>query len=396
MLQELKSMFKKQAGVERFDLIQNLSVGLIMNGLTSDFAGFVRNYNMYNTGKTIDELHALFIEYKKSLPKKAATPQVMAIQGSRIQKANKKSLKGKVKGKGKVKDKHGYIPKPKNPKPYAKENLAKDDVCHHCKEQWEQEFTKSQDTSNDQERCTWKQHHTEQAEFFNFNNEGKVDQNVEQCHDIRPLPAKSTDDKTIELSDQSLESENVCLKKNVAQFQKYFGKLEAHCINLELKLQMENNVLKSGQQSQFLKENGNEAKVKNDIDIRPRSSTMTSDHKTVHENIVIQDPSNEQSSSKRFQRCSLSKQDRTSRQELELQSSSQIQMVVVDNRKKRLLGSRSYTQQQLNFTTNLKSKGMIGDEYSGKMPTKFDLTPGTIHNKVFSNDVLVTFEGFEE
>ncbi|GJR54344.1 retrovirus-related pol polyprotein from transposon TNT 1-94 [Tanacetum coccineum] len=106
------------------------------------------------------------------------------------------------------------------------------------------------------------QQHTEQPEF---NNEGKVDQNAEQCHDICPLPAKLTDDKTIELSDQSLESENVCLKKIVAQFQKYFGKLEAHCINLEL--QMQNNVLKSGQQSQFLKEKGNEAKVKNDIDV---------------------------------------------------------------------------------------------------------------------------------
>ncbi|GKC27977.1 hypothetical protein Tco_1035271, partial [Tanacetum coccineum] len=73
------------------------------------------------------------------------------------------------------------------------------------------------------------QQHTEQPEFIN---EGEVDQNAEQCHDIRPLPAKLTDDKTIELSDQSLESENVCLKKIVAQFQKYFGKLEAHCINL--------------------------------------------------------------------------------------------------------------------------------------------------------------------
>ncbi|GJV49862.1 hypothetical protein Tco_1440074 [Tanacetum coccineum] len=99
------------------------------------------------------------------------------------------------------------------------------------------------------------QQHTEQPEFIN---EGKVDQNAEQCHEICPLPAKLTDDKTTELSDQSLESENVCLKKIVAQFQKYFGKLEAHCINLELQLQMENNVLKSGQQSQFLKEKENE------------------------------------------------------------------------------------------------------------------------------------------
>ncbi|GKE01515.1 hypothetical protein Tco_1389498, partial [Tanacetum coccineum] len=73
--------------------------------------------------------------YEKGLPKKAATPQVMAIQGGRVQKANKKSLntKGKGKGKGKGKDK-SYIPKPKNPKPSAKKHSAKDDACHHYKE----------------------------------------------------------------------------------------------------------------------------------------------------------------------------------------------------------------------------------------------------------------------
>ncbi|GJS50756.1 retrotransposon protein, putative, ty1-copia subclass [Tanacetum coccineum] len=87
ILQELKSMFEKQAGVER--------VGLILNGLTSDFASFVRNYNMHNMGKTIGEIHALLIEYEKGLPKKAATPQVMAIQS---------------------------------------ENPSKNDACHHCKE----------------------------------------------------------------------------------------------------------------------------------------------------------------------------------------------------------------------------------------------------------------------
>ncbi|GJW34236.1 hypothetical protein Tco_0054268, partial [Tanacetum coccineum] len=106
------------------------------------------------------------------------------------------------------------------------------------------------------------QKHNEQPEFIN---EGEVDQNAEQCHDTCLLSAKLTDDKTTELSNQLLESENVCLKKTVAQFQKDFGKLKAHCINLEL--QMENNVLKSEQQSQFLKEKSNEAKVKNDIDV---------------------------------------------------------------------------------------------------------------------------------
>ncbi|GJV61710.1 hypothetical protein Tco_1467810 [Tanacetum coccineum] len=144
MLQELKSMFEKQAGVERFDLIQtfhackqeegklvvayvlkmkgyveqlerlgyvlpqDISVGLILNELTSDFARFVRNYNMHNMGKTIGELH----------------------------KANKKSLKAKGNGKanGNGKDKQVYITKPKNLKPSAKEHPAKDDTCHHCKE----------------------------------------------------------------------------------------------------------------------------------------------------------------------------------------------------------------------------------------------------------------------
>ncbi|GJX09723.1 hypothetical protein Tco_0199582 [Tanacetum coccineum] len=139
MLMELKYMFEKQAEVERFDLIQtfhafkqeeDLSVGLILNGLTRDFAGFVRNYNMHNMGKTIGELHAMLIEYEKGLPKKAETPQVMAIRSGKIQKANKKSLKANGNGK----DKQVYIPKPKNPKPTAKEHPAKDETCHHYKE----------------------------------------------------------------------------------------------------------------------------------------------------------------------------------------------------------------------------------------------------------------------
>ncbi|GJX94653.1 retrotransposon protein, putative, ty1-copia subclass [Tanacetum coccineum] len=133
MIKELKSMFEKQARVERFDLIQtfhackqeegkpvgpyvlkmkgyvdqlerlgyvlpqDISVDLILYGLTSDFAGFVKNYNMHNMGKTVGELHALLIEYEKGLPKKAATSQVMAIQGGRIQKPikNRKLLKAR-------------------------------------------------------------------------------------------------------------------------------------------------------------------------------------------------------------------------------------------------------------------------------------------------------------
>ncbi|GJV40690.1 retrotransposon protein, putative, ty1-copia subclass [Tanacetum coccineum] len=89
-------VFKMKGYVEQLErlgyvLPQDLSIGLILNGLTNDIVGFIRNYNMHNMGKTIGELHALLIEYEKGLPKKADTPQVMAIQGGRIQKANKKS-----------------------------------------------------------------------------------------------------------------------------------------------------------------------------------------------------------------------------------------------------------------------------------------------------------------
>ncbi|GJR57651.1 hypothetical protein Tco_1499813 [Tanacetum coccineum] len=125
----------------------------------------------------------------------------------------------------------------------------------------EEPMAEVQMTADDNVSATG-QKHTEQPES---NNEGEVDQNVDQCYDTRPLPAKLTDNRTTELSNQLLESKNVCLKKTVAQCQKDFAKLEAHCINLEL--QMENNVLISGQQSRYLKEKSNKAKVKNDIDV---------------------------------------------------------------------------------------------------------------------------------
>ncbi|GJU55150.1 retrotransposon protein, putative, ty1-copia subclass [Tanacetum coccineum] len=141
-------MFEKQAGVEKFDLIQSfhackqeegkavadyilkmkgyveklerlgyvlpqdITVGLILNGLTKYFVRFVRNYNMHNMGKTIGEIHAMLIEYEKGLLKKAETPQVMMIKGGKIQKSNKKSLNAKgnnkVKGKGKDKKEVGH------------------------------------------------------------------------------------------------------------------------------------------------------------------------------------------------------------------------------------------------------------------------------------------------
>ncbi|GKD33916.1 hypothetical protein Tco_1249425, partial [Tanacetum coccineum] len=74
----------------------------------------------------------------------------------------------------------------------------------------------------------------------------EVDQNVEQYHDTCPLPAKLTDNQTTELSNQSLESENV-LKSNEAKIKHDIDVIET--INIELehkvaKLLKENETLK--------------------------------------------------------------------------------------------------------------------------------------------------------
>ncbi|GJR20697.1 hypothetical protein Tco_0969224 [Tanacetum coccineum] len=92
------------------------------------------------------------------------------------------------------------------------------------------------------------QQHTEQPKIIN---EGRVDQYPKKCQVKSPMLDSSPDNQTTEYSKQSLESENILLKKIVAQFQKDFSRMEAHCIALELKYQ--NQALKSGQHGQILK-----------------------------------------------------------------------------------------------------------------------------------------------
>nr|GEZ36989.1 hypothetical protein [Tanacetum cinerariifolium] len=124
--------------------------------------------------------------------------------------------------------------------------------------------SKEQDTSSRSGNDT----HDDDADIRPIYDEepmAKVDQNAEDCHDTCPLLAKLTDNQIPEHSYQSLESENIFLKKTVAQFQIDFSRMEAHCVNLELKYQ--NHALKEVQHSQFLKEKSNEAKVIHDIDV---------------------------------------------------------------------------------------------------------------------------------
>ncbi|GKA64134.1 retrotransposon protein, putative, ty1-copia subclass [Tanacetum coccineum] len=134
IIQELKSMFDKQARVELFDLIQTF------HACKPEEEKSVSSYVLKMKGH-VEQLERLGYVLPQDLSvglimaSIGATPQVMAIQGDRIQKSNKKSLNAKGKGKEKCKGKDkSYIPKTKNPKPSAKENPTNDDTYHYYKE----------------------------------------------------------------------------------------------------------------------------------------------------------------------------------------------------------------------------------------------------------------------
>ncbi|GJV79866.1 hypothetical protein Tco_1515736 [Tanacetum coccineum] len=97
---------------------------------------------------------------------------------------------------------------------------------------------------------------------------GEIDQNAddEKCKYTFPFVLiHSFDNMTTKFSNQILESENISLKKTVAQLQKDFSRMETHCVNMELKYQ--NQVLKNGQHGQILNETSNKAKIKKEIEV---------------------------------------------------------------------------------------------------------------------------------
>ncbi|GJV20691.1 hypothetical protein Tco_1369711 [Tanacetum coccineum] len=94
---------------------------------------------------------------------------------------------------------------------------------------------------------------------------GKIDQNAEKCQVTCPLLDPSFDNMTTEFLNQSIESENISLKKTVAQLQKDFSRMKAHCDHMELKYQ--NQAFKDGQHGQILNETSNESKIKREIEV---------------------------------------------------------------------------------------------------------------------------------
>nr|GEZ97126.1 hypothetical protein [Tanacetum cinerariifolium] len=145
MVTELQKMYGKPPGVELQEFVNmfhSLSISFILNSHSSEFQAFVQNYNMQSMEKTISEVRSLLIEFEKSIKRDkkpivgaSSTPQVMAIQGGRVQKYKPQ---GKAKNKEKRKGKspqNSYPTKPKKPQPYKKERPAKDGECHQYKEE---------------------------------------------------------------------------------------------------------------------------------------------------------------------------------------------------------------------------------------------------------------------
>nr|GEW49902.1 hypothetical protein [Tanacetum cinerariifolium] len=95
---------------------------------------------------------------------------------------------------------------------------------------------------------------------------GEIDQNAKKCQVSCPLLDPSSDNMTTDFSNQSLMSENISLKRTVAHLQNDFSRMEAHCVNMELKYQ--NQALKDGKHGQILNETSNKAKIKKEIEDR--------------------------------------------------------------------------------------------------------------------------------
>nr|GFA49859.1 retrotransposon protein, putative, Ty1-copia subclass [Tanacetum cinerariifolium] len=95
-------------------------------------------YQMYRKppGVELQELIHLFHtcitkNKQQTVGASSSTPQVMTIQGGRLQK----KPHGKAKGKGKAKGgQYSYPSKTKKPQPQKKERPTKEGQCHHCKE----------------------------------------------------------------------------------------------------------------------------------------------------------------------------------------------------------------------------------------------------------------------
>ncbi|GJW67851.1 hypothetical protein Tco_0122275 [Tanacetum coccineum] len=109
MIQELKTIKPLSLEDERlhghtrtlgYPMAKELGVSLILNSLNKDYDLFAQKYNMHSMWKAIVELHTMLKLHEKVIPKKVATPAVLAIRGGMIKNDKKKPQGAKGKDKG--------------------------------------------------------------------------------------------------------------------------------------------------------------------------------------------------------------------------------------------------------------------------------------------------------
>nr|GEY29055.1 hypothetical protein [Tanacetum cinerariifolium] len=133
-IDELKTLFAQQAEQELLQTMREFHACKQEEG-QAEYDSFVKNYNMHDMGKTVNELHAMLKLHAQILPKNDAHA-LHAIKAGKVQKKNKNKNKKPqlaVRGnnQGKNKSKLAYAPKTKILPPPKKEDPAKDSVYHH-------------------------------------------------------------------------------------------------------------------------------------------------------------------------------------------------------------------------------------------------------------------------
>ncbi|GJS21240.1 hypothetical protein Tco_0449872 [Tanacetum coccineum] len=142
MMKELKTMLEEQAKHELFETVKAFHAckqeeGQSVSSYLLNMKSYLDTleclgYAMPNELGTIAKLHAMLKLHEKGISKKAETPAVLAIREGKIQKDKRKPRRAKGKDKGK--NKLAHAPKSKILTLPKRDNIAKNSVCHHCKE----------------------------------------------------------------------------------------------------------------------------------------------------------------------------------------------------------------------------------------------------------------------
>nr|GEW32813.1 alpha/beta hydrolases superfamily protein [Tanacetum cinerariifolium] len=190
----------------------------IADYLNDEYVAMTRSYFIQYTGQAIPEFHDTLIQHIKSV-KKSIDERVQLkreydswVYERQMQTTEEKVDTSQALDASSVDTKSSRIESKEQDTSSRSWNDAHDDVADIRPIYDEEPMAEVQMTTKIDVFAIGQQH-TEQPEF---NYEGKVVSNDEECHDKCPLPALLTDNQILEHSYQSLEYENSFLKKTIA------------------------------------------------------------------------------------------------------------------------------------------------------------------------------------